>query len=143
MPVRFLSELLPRMEGHGTRLCFEPLGPRDSDFLNTAAECLALTEEVNHPGLGLQLDAKALMENGETGPDSFAAVKGRLDHFHANDPGLAPPGSTGTVDHALLGRRLRAIGYDGWVSSEQRLLSEADPLADVARGAALLKECYA
>ncbi|MDO8605773.1 MAG: sugar phosphate isomerase/epimerase family protein [Phaeospirillum sp.] len=140
---RFLSELLPRVEGHGTRLCFEPLGPRDSDFLNTAAECLALTEEVNHPGLGLQLDAKALMENGETGPDSFAAVKGRLDHFHANDPGLVPPGSTGTVDHALLGRRLRAIGYDGWVSSEQRLLSEADPLADVARGAALLKECYA
>lgn len=139
---RFLAELLPRIEGHGTVLCFEPLGPRDSDFLNSAAECLALVDEIAHPSLGLQLDAKALVENGETGSETFLAVEGRLAHFHANDPGLVPPGSTGTVDHALLGRRLRDIGYDGWVSSEQRLLSEADPLADVARGAATLTECY-
>ncbi len=138
----FLSELLPRMEGHGTKLCFEPLGPKDSDFLNSAAECLALVEEIGHPSLGLQLDAKALMENGETGAATFAAVRGRLDHFHANDPGLVPPGSTGAVDHALLGRRLRAIGYTGWVSAEQRLLSEADPLADVARGGDVLTRCY-
>ncbi|OAN49245.1 hypothetical protein A6A04_03780 [Paramagnetospirillum marisnigri] len=138
----FLSELLPRMEGHGTKLCFEPLGPKDSDFLNTAAECLALVEEFNHPALGLQLDAKALVENAETGAATFEAVKGRLDHFHANDPGLVVPGSTGVVDHALLGQRLRDIGYDGWVSSEQRMLSDADPLADVARSLAYLKECY-
>ena len=139
---RFLSELLPRMEGHGTKLCFEPLGPKDSDFLNTAAQCRTLVEEIGHPSLGLQLDAKALVENGETGPATFAAVRDRLDHFHANDPGLVPPGSTGTVDHALLGQRLRHIGYTGWVSAEQRLLSEADPLADIGRGAATLKECY-
>jgi len=140
--LRFLAELLPRLEGHGTKLCFEPLGPKDSDFLNSAAECLALVEEVSHPALGLQLDAKALVENGETGPETFAAVTGRLDHFHANDPGLVVPGSTGTVDHALLGQRLRAIGYDGWVSAEQRMLSAADPLADAARSGAILQECY-
>lgn len=139
---RFLSELLPRMEGHGTVLCFEPLGPKDSDFLNTAAECLALVNEIGHPALGLQLDAKALVENEETGVETFAAVCGRLDHFHANDPGLVVPGSTGTVDHALLGRRLKAIGYDGWVSAEQRLLSPDAPLADVERGARHLQECY-
>lgn len=139
---RFLSELLPRIENHGTKLCFEPLGPKDSDFLNSAAECLALVDEIGHPSLGLQLDAKALVENAETGVVTFAAVRGRLDHFHANDPGLMPPGSTGAVDHALLGRRLGDIGYDGWISVEQRLLSEADPLADVARGAAVLQRCY-
>ncbi|CAA7612585.1 sugar phosphate isomerase/epimerase [Magnetospirillum sp. SS-4] len=139
---RFLSELLPRIESHGTVLCFEPLGPKDSDFLNSAAECRAVVDEIRHPALGLQLDAKALVENGETGPETFAAVSGRLDHFHANDPGLVVPGSTGAVDHALLGRRLKAIGYDGWVSAEQRLLSPGSPLADVARGARHLQECY-
>ncbi len=140
--VAFLSDLLPRMEDHGTRLCFEPLGPKDSDFLNTAAECRALANEIGHPALGLQLDAKALVENGETGPETFAAVAGRLDHFHVNDPGLVVPGSTGAVDHAVLGERLRAIGYDGWVSIEQRQLSATDPLADAATGAALLDRCY-
>lgn len=138
----FLSDLLPRLEDHGTKLCFEPLGPKDSDFLNSAAECLALVDAIGHPSLGLQLDAKALVENGETGPETFAAVRGRLDHFHANDPGLGPPGSTGAVDHALLGRRLRDIGYDGWVSAEQRQISESDPLSDVARGGDILTRCY-
>ncbi len=140
---RFLSELLPRIEAHGTVLCFEPLGPKDSDFLNTAAECLALVDEIAHPALGLQLDAKALVENGETGATTFAAVRGHLAHFHANDPGLVVPGSTGAVDHALLGQRLRAIGYDGWVSAEQRQLNPDDPLADAERSAATLSRCYA
>ncbi|KIL97739.1 putative D-tagatose 3-epimerase [Paramagnetospirillum magnetotacticum MS-1] len=139
---RFLSELLPRMEAHGTMLCFEPLGPKDSDFLNSAAECRALADEFAHPALGLQLDAKALVENGETGEETFRAVKGRLAHFHANDPGLVVPGSTGIVDHAVLGARLRAIGYDGWVSSEQRMLSEAGALADAEAGGRTLLRCY-
>ncbi|MBF0095337.1 MAG: sugar phosphate isomerase/epimerase [Alphaproteobacteria bacterium] len=140
----FLAELLPRIERHGTVLCFEPLGPKDTDFLNTAAECLAFAETVRHPAFGLQLDAKALADNGESGPAPFAeaAASGRLAHFHANDPGLVVVGSTGTVDHAALGRHLRAVAYDGWVSIEQRMLSETDPLADLSRSAETLRRCY-
>jgi sugar phosphate isomerase/epimerase len=140
--IRFLADLLPRIEAHGTVLCFEPLGPGDTDFLNSAAEVRALVDAIRHPALGLQLDAKALVEARETGPATFAAVRGRLDHVHANDPGLGVVGASGAVDHARIGTRLRAIGYDGWVSIEQRQLSEADPLADIARSAATLVRCY-
>jgi sugar phosphate isomerase/epimerase len=138
----FLGELLPRMEDHGTRLCFEPLGPKDTDFLNTAGQCLELVEMLAHPALGVQLDAKALVDNGEVGPEPFERVRGRLDHFHANDPGLVVVGSTGLVDHAALGGHLRAIGYDGFVAVEQRMLNEADPLADTASSLACLAACY-
>ena len=56
--------------------------------------------------------------------------------------GLGVLGSTGQVDHAALGAMLREIGYDGYVSVEQRLESGADPLADIARSAKHMKECY-
>lgn len=140
----FLDHLLPRIEAHGTVLCFEPLGPRDTDFLNTAAECLAFAKTVRHPSLGLQLDAKALVDNHETDktPFALAMASGRLAHYHANDPGLGVVGASGSVDHAAFGRFLREVAYDGWVSIEQRLLSEADPLADLSRSAEVLRRCY-
>jgi sugar phosphate isomerase/epimerase len=138
----FLSELLPRIEGHGTKLCFEPLGPRDSDFLNTAFQCLAVAEEFRHPALGLQLDAKALVENAEVQVATFEAVKGRLDHFHANEPGLAILGSSGTVPHMELAGHLRTIGYVGWVSIEQRMFDTALSLDHVRQSAAFLRSVY-
>lgn len=138
----FLSELLPRMEGHGTKLCFEPLGPRDSDFLNTAEQCLGVVEEFRHPALGLQLDAKALVENGEVQPETFEAVRGRLDHFHANEPGLAVLGSSGTVPHTRLAGHLSAMAYDGWVSIEQRMFDQALAMEHVGQSAAILRSAY-
>ena len=138
----FLDALLPQIEAHGTKLCFEPLGPRDTDFLNSAAECAALTDEINHPALGIQLDAKALVENTESSPATFERIRGRIDHFHANDPGLLPVGSTRTIDHASLGACLRAIEYDGWVSIEQRMLDNADPIATLGISAACIRDCY-
>ena len=137
-----LDELLPVMASHGTRLCFEPLGPKDTDFLKTARQCVELVETVGHPALAIQLDAKALVENDEAGPEIFRAVAGRLAHYHANDPGLAVVGSTGAVDHGLLGACLRDIGYHGWVSIEQRSWSADDPLADLAASLSCLRACY-
>ena len=138
----FLDAVLPVMESHGTKLCFEPLGPNDTDFLNTAAQCAELADRFNHPALGIQLDAKALVDNDELTPSSFAGVTGRLDHFHANDPGLVVVGSTGIVDHAKIGAYLRDSGYVGWISSEQRMLNEQDPLADISASVRAIHACY-
>lgn len=140
--VRFLAELCIRIEGHGTCLCFEPLGPQDSDFINSAFEAVAIAAAVNHPAFAVQLDAKALVENAEDTIAPFAAAKSRLVHFHANQPGLGPL-DQGPVDHRKMGDFLRQIGYDGAVSIEQRMLGESDPLDAIGRSVAVLKDCYA
>ncbi len=140
--VDFFGELTKRVENHGTCFCFEPLGPKDTDFINSALESLAIVEEVGSPALAVQLDAKALVENGEATPELFREVADHLVHFHANEPGLGVLGSTGEVDHLALGGMLREIGYDGFVSIEQKMSNGDDPLADVGRGATVLKEAY-
>jgi sugar phosphate isomerase/epimerase len=138
----FMADLCRRIEGHGTCFCFEPLGPGETDFINSAFDALAIVETVGHPGLRMQLDAKALVANGEATNKPFAAAAPHLVHFHANEPDLGVLGTSGAVDHAALGRFLRDIGYQDFVSIEQRMLNAADPLADVALSAAVLKECY-
>ena len=138
----FLGELCGRVETHGTVFCFEPLGPSDSDFVNSALEALSIAEELDHPAFAVQLDAKALVENDEAAAATIRAVAHRLVHVHANEPGLGVLGTSGTIDHGALGRFLADIDYQGFVSIEQRMLNAEDPLADVARSAAVLRRHY-
>lgn len=140
--VVFFDELANRIKDHGTCFCFEPLGPDDTDFINSALDSLAIVRDVSSPALRLQLDAKALVENREATPELFREVADHLVHFHANEPGLGVLGSTGKVDHAAMGAMLREIGYDGYVSIEQKMTNEKNPLADVGKSAAHLRKYY-
>lgn len=140
--IAFMTELCQRIADHGTCICFEPLGPDDTDFINSALEALAIVEAVDHPAMAVQLDAKALAANDEVDGDTFRAVARRLVHFHANEPGFAVLGSSGEVDHAGMGELLRRIDYDGFVSIEQRQLTPDDPISDLARSVDVLQACY-
>ena len=140
--VTFMAELCRRTSGHGTVFCFEPLGPKDSDYINSVFDALAIVERVNHPGLRMQIDAKALVDNNELAAATFAAASPYLVHVHANEPGLGVLGSSGAVDHGAIGAHLKDIDYKGYVSVEQRMLNEQNPLSDLAESVRVLKECY-
>lgn len=140
--IAFFEDLIPRIEDHGTIFCFEPLGPADSDFVNSVHDSIRIAEALDHPALAVQIDAKALVDNDELDAQTVAAAKSRLVHVHANEPGLGVLGSSGAVDHGALGRHLKAIAYDGYVSIEQRMLREDDPVSDLAISARVLKDCY-
>ncbi|CCQ75495.1 sugar phosphate isomerase/epimerase [Magnetospira sp. QH-2] len=140
--VAFMGELCVRIESHGTQFCFEPLGPKDSDFVNSVRDSMRIVETLDHPALKVQLDAKALVENGEVDEETFVLAAPHLVHFHANEPGLGVLGEGGAVPHDRIGALLKDIDYAGWVSIEQRMLSETDPLGDLARSVTHLKECY-
>jgi sugar phosphate isomerase/epimerase len=101
----------------GVRLCLEPLSPPEADFLNTAAEAVALLDRIDHPAFVLHLDVKAMATEDEPAPDLIRRHAGRLGHFHANDPNRRGPGF-GATDFIPICRALRESGYDGWVSVE-------------------------
>lgn len=138
----FLEELLPHLETHGTVLCFAPIGASRGDFCASAKECYLMVNAVDHPSFGLHLSAAGLAATGEMGHATFAAVRGRLEHFHADEPDFAAPGSDPSVDHADLRRHLAAISYFGWVSVVQRHAGGADGLAELAQGVDFVTRRY-
>ena len=140
--VGFFSELIPMVEEHGTCFCFEPLGPHDSDYINSVYDSIFLVEMLDSPCLRVQLDAKALVQNNELEPETFQSASPHLVHFHANEPDLGVLGGSGEIDHRALGRMLHDIGYSGYVSIEQKLMNVSDPIADLAESARVLREYY-
>ncbi len=104
---------------HDVVLCIEPLGPSESDFIQTADEGYNIVCDVGHPNFGLHLDAKALIDAGEDFENVFRKYTPMLKHFHVGDPGLAPPGHTG-ADHTPIGMALNKTGYGGFVSIEMK-----------------------
>ncbi|MBL94285.1 MAG: hypothetical protein CFH06_00235 [Alphaproteobacteria bacterium MarineAlpha3_Bin5] len=138
----FMGLLCSKIEDHGTCFCFEPLGPSDTDFLNSARETTRLAKQLNHPAVKVQLDAKALIENGEATLDVFKETASLLVHFHANEPGLGILGSSGQVNHSTLSKYLKKIRYNGYISVEQRQLNQKTALQDIQKSASTLIKAY-
>lgn len=125
-----------------TCLCIEPNPPDyGCDFVTRAAEGAALVRRVGHPGFGLHLDTGSMTLVGDDPGRSVQAAADVLRHFHASEPGLAPAGSTGRVDHQGAAEALRHAGYDGWVSIEM-LVPDDDPLPVIERAVGFVVEIY-
>ena len=101
----------------GVTLCLEPLSPPEADFLNTAAEAVALLDGLDHPNFKLHLDVKAMATDVAPAPDLIRRYASWTAHFHANDPNLRGPGF-GATDFVPIFQALCDAHYDGWVSVE-------------------------
>lgn len=112
-----LGYCLPVLEQAGVTLCLEPLGPAETNFLNTAAEGVDLIHRLAHPNVRLHLDVKAMSTEPTPVTDLIRAHAGVTAHFHANDPNRRGPGF-GETDFKPIFRALRESGYRGWVSVE-------------------------
>ena len=112
-----LGAMLPICEDRGVTLALEPLGPAEGDFLNTAAEAVALAERVGSPACRLHLDVKAMASEPTPIVEIVNQNAAHTAHFHANDPNLLGPGM-GDVDFPPIYQALKATGYEGWVSVE-------------------------
>jgi sugar phosphate isomerase/epimerase len=116
--VEVFGRIMPALAGSGVDLCLEPLGPSDTDFLNTCSQAMEVIRQVDHPRLKLHLDVKAQStEPGETVPDLIRRYAPHAGHFHAQDVNLRGPGM-GNVDFGPIMQALVDSHYDRWVSVE-------------------------
>lgn len=104
-------------EERGVVICFEPLAPSETDFVNTAAEGIRFAEQFNSPAMSVILDVKAMSSEARPVPQTIRESAGKFEYFHANDPNLKGPGF-GDMDFAPIGEALREVGYQGVVSVE-------------------------
>jgi sugar phosphate isomerase/epimerase len=104
----------------GTRdvtICFEPLAPSETNFINTAAEAIRFTGQLASPHFKIILDVKAMCSESKSIPEIIRESWPHFAYFHANDRNLKGPGF-GDVDFKPIAAALREVGYDGVVSVE-------------------------
>ena len=116
--VEVFSQCADHWGERGVTLCLEPLTPKETNFINTCAEAMAIMHAVNHPALQLHQDVKAMLGGEQTPiPDLIDRFKHRTRHFHVNDTNLLGPGM-GDTPYEPIFRALRESQYGGWVSVE-------------------------
>jgi sugar phosphate isomerase/epimerase len=117
--VKLLSSVTDQAQKQGLTICFEPLSPVETNFINTVAEGMKMVREIDHSNFKIHLDVKAMSsEPGHTVADVIRSVKAAdIGHFHVNDPNLYGPGM-GEVDYAPIAEAVRDVGYDKWLSVE-------------------------
>jgi sugar phosphate isomerase/epimerase len=137
----FFREIGKQAEERNVFVCIEPLGRRETDFINTVAEAQQFIEEVGNPnGLGLHIDIKELIEENEINElyleDSFTHAK----HIHISENDLVCPGSTG-FDHTIISKRIKASGYSRFGSIEMRRV-EGNVEGSIKQAVDYVKRCY-
>ena len=110
-------DAVKRAEDRGVTLCFEPLAPVETNFINTAAEAIEFVRPFNSRAFKIILDVKAMSSEAKPIPQIIRDSWPQFAHFHANDKNFKGPGF-GDVDFAPISVALKAVGYGGYVSVE-------------------------
>jgi sugar phosphate isomerase/epimerase len=110
-------DAVERAEDRGVTICFEPLAPAETNFINTAAEAIDFVKPFNSPAFKIIIDVKAMSSEAKPIPQIIREAWPHFAHFHANDKNLKGPGF-GDVDFKPIAAALREVGYAGYVSVE-------------------------
>ncbi len=110
-------ESAKRAEERNVTICFEPLAPAETDFINTATEAIRFAEQFGSPNFKIILDVKAMCSESKPISQIIRESWPQFAHFHANDKNLKGPGF-GDVDFKPIAAALKEVGYDGYVSVE-------------------------
>jgi sugar phosphate isomerase/epimerase len=134
-------EAVALAEELGVTICFEPLGPAETNFINTAAEAIAFVQQLKSPAFKIILDVKAMCSETKPIPQIIRESWPHFSHFHANDKNLKGPGF-GDVDFKPIAEALKELGYDGLVSVEVFDFSEG-PEAIASKSLEYLQRTFA
>jgi sugar phosphate isomerase/epimerase len=114
---RTFRDSVKRAEDRGVTICFEPLAPVETNFVNTATEAIRFVQQFDSPAMKIILDVKAMCSESRPVPQIIRESWPHFAYFHANDENLKGPGF-GDVDFKPIAAALKEVGYDGFVSVE-------------------------
>jgi len=133
-------EAVRRGEDRDVTVCFEPLSPAETDFINTAADAVRFVRQLESPRFKIILDVKAMCSEDRPIPDIIREAWPHFAHVHANDRNLKGPGF-GDVDFLPIAQALREVGYQGLVSVEVFDFTEG-PETIATRSLAYLRKTF-
>ena len=138
---KLVRQAVARAEARQVTICFEPLGPAETNFINAAEEAIKLVQQVASAYLKMLLDMKAMSSEAKPIRGIIWGSSPHFAHFHANDPNLKGPGF-GKVDFRPIAAALKEVGYNGFVSVEVFKFDEG-PEVIASKSLWSLKEVFA
>lgn len=121
-------------------ICFEPLSPQETNFINTARQAIEFTQSLRHPHFKIILDVKAMSSESIPIPQIIRESWPHFAYFHANDSNRKGPGF-GDVDFIPIAHALKEVEYQGYVSVEVFRFEEG-PEAIARQSLAYLKRSF-
>ena len=102
------------------QLCLEP-NPSvyNCNFMTHWYEVLEMVNAVSHPSVCVHLDAACIALEGDDVVEAIHQCADKITHFHVTEPNLGDF-SIPTLNHATIGKALKKVAYDGWLSIEMR-----------------------
>jgi len=127
--VEAIQQCAAAAEVTGVRFALEPMNRYETDLIHTAAEGLALVQQVGADNFGLLLDTFHMnIEEPDIG-ESAKMCGNRIFHFHVADSNRWYPGA-GHLDFGAILKDLENTGYQGFVSGEFMPKPSADVAAE-------------
>ncbi|APW40075.1 hypothetical protein RD110_25090 [Rhodoferax koreense] len=130
-----LSWCADALKGGGTTLVIEPLNRKESNFINSVTEGVALAKKLSRPEVRGLADFYHMHEEDEP-LSTLSRNAGWVRHIHLADTGRLNPG-TGDYDYPEFMRQLKASGYDGLLSGECGF--QGEPMAAMRHSLAFLR----
>ena len=118
--LNYFAEMADAAASAGVIYCVEPLGPSETNFINTVAEAVELTDEISMPSLKTMIDAKAALQaEKQNVPDLLDRwlPTGKIAHLQLNDEDGAAPGLGPTEFDGIMGA-IRRNGYTDTIAIE-------------------------
>ncbi len=116
-----LKELVPLAEQHNVQFVLEPLNRYESPVIQTLQDGATLCQQVGSPVAKIMADFFHMNIEEDDIPASISEAAPYIVHVHVAGSSRKQPG-TGHLDFRPGFRALKAIGYDGPVSLECRVV---------------------
>lgn len=128
--VKSMREIIKTAENYGVTYCVEAVNRFETCLINTAAEALAYTDEIESPNIGVLLDTYHMnIEENNIG-DAIRLVGDRLTSFHTGENNRTAPGR-GHLEWDEIFKALADIGYKGRIVSEPFVMEGGEVGRDI------------
>jgi sugar phosphate isomerase/epimerase len=114
------ARVTPEAEAAGVTYCIEPLASRETDFVNTVGEAVAIVDRIGNPALRTMIDTSAAAHGETEAVETLVArwmPTGKLAHVQFNDRNRRGPGQGGDRFTPVVAA-LKRSGYQGWIAME-------------------------
>ena len=103
----------------GVKCAIEALNRFESHLLNTMEQAASYVKRVDHPNFGTMYDTfhANIEEKDPIGAIETVFASGKLNHVHISENDRGTPGR-GHIDIAGAIKKLKSLGYDGWLTIE-------------------------